>query len=277
MTKDVQFACAGGTTGGGLTGYGCAPASGTSPTYGSTLQLDDASNPISQLNKFFSIRLFTLTGDRQVFATPEAAARYDAARLVDTDLVAIDGADAAPTNLSNVAGNGWALSFDHATSVTIDDTIYTVSRPDERVSSTSAVAANCVLWNTTQTTSAVTAGSVKGCFVSNCKQLNRRIHYLYGADVTTGGLCTLTPDATLVRSTAAVALVPPPAPQYTIFINQKGQVQVGLSSVNTEIGAKNVQAGGVIDPATTLEFLDVPRRLHDCRHSPAAGTSPACR
>jgi type IV pilus assembly protein PilY1 len=273
-TKDAQFACAGGTTSGGLTGYGCTPAAGTTPIFGSTLQLNDASNPISQLNKFFSIRLFELTGNRQVFTTEATAARYDAARLVDTDLVAIDGAVASPTTLSSVADNGWALYFDHANSVTIDDTIYTVSQPDERVSSTSAVAANCVLWNTTQTTSAVTAGGTRGCFVSNCKQLNRRVHYLYGADVTTGGLCILTPDAIPVRSTAAVALVPPPAPQYTIFINEKGQVQVGLTSVNTEIGAKNVSAGGVVDPATMLEFLDVPQRLHDCRHSPSLGVSP---
>ena len=181
-----------------------------------------------------------------------------------------------PTTLSDASGNGWVLSFNNAPTVSIGEVDYSVSRPDERVSSTSAVAANCTFWNTTQTVSAA-AGRVGGnCFVSNCKQLNRRIHYLYGADVTTGGLCGLTDPVTLlpVRATKAVALVPPPAPQYTIFVNQKGQVQVGLTSVNTEIGAKNIQQGQAVDPATVLEMLDVPRSLHDCRHSDPAGASP---
>lgn len=271
-TKDVQYNCTG--TG---TGYGCSPVG--SPAFGSTIALNDSSNVLTQNNKFFSLRVFEPTGDRRLFATAAAAVKYDDARLTDTgtDLVRIDGAATTFTSLSGIADNGWVMEFNHTPSVTIDNAVYTVTRPDERVSSTSAVAANCVLWNTTQTTSAVAAGGNGGCFVSNCKQLNRRIHYVYGADVTTGGLCILTPDALPVRSTAAVALVPPPAPQYTIFINQKGQVQVGLTSVNTEIGAKNVSAGGVIDPANTLEFLDVPRRLHDCRHSPAGLASPDCK
>jgi type IV pilus assembly protein PilY1 len=267
-TKDIQYACAAGTG-----GYGCAAA--TTPVTGSTLALDDASNVISQINKFASIRVFELSGTRGLFTTAAQAIAYDGARLVDTDLVQIDGASTAPATLSGIGDNGWILNFNHTPSVTIDTVAYTVSRPDERVSSTSAVAANCVLWNTTQTTSAATATG--NCFVSNCKQINRRIHYLYAADVTTGGLCALSPDAIPIRSTPAVALVPPPAPQYTIFINQKGQVQVGMTSVNTEIGAKNVSAGGAIDPAALLEFLDVPPALHTCRHSPAGGPSPACK
>ena len=266
-TKDMQVACAGGAS-----GYGCAA---TTVIPGSTLALDDANKVISQINKFASIRIFELTGKRALFTTATQAIAYDGARLVDSDLVQIDGASTSPTTLSGVGDNGWVLNFNHTPTVTIDTVAYTVSRPDERVSSPSAVAANCVLWNTTQTTTAATATG--NCFVSNCKQLNRRIHYLYAADVTTGGLCALTADGLPVRFVPAVALVPPPAPQYTVFINQKGQVQVGMTSVNTEIGAKNVSAGGVVDPASTIEFLDVPRRLHDCRHSPAAEPSPGCK
>ena len=273
-TKDLQFTCTSATGGGGCVSTAAAPTAGT------VLQLDDSSNVLTQLNKYYSVRVFELTGSRSVFATQAQAAAYDVARLTDSDLVAIDGASTNPTTLSDASGNGWVLSFNNAPTVSIAEVDYSVSRPDERVSSTSAVAANCTFWNTTQTVSAA-AGRVGGnCFVSNCKQLNRRIHYLYGADVTTGGLCGLTDPVTLlpIRATKAVALVPPPAPQYTIFVNQKGQVQVGLTSVNTEIGAKNIQQGQAVDPATVLEMLDVPRSLHDCRHSDPAGASPTnCR
>jgi len=269
-TKDLQYTCTSATGGGG-----CVPTA-AAPNTGTVLQLDDSSNVLTQLNKYYSVRVFELTGSRSVFATAAQAAAYDVARLTDSDLVAIDGASTNPTTLSDASGNGWVLSFNNAPTVSIGEVDYSVSRPDERVSSTSAVAANCTFWNTTQTVSAATGKVGGNCFVSSCKQLNRRVHYLYGADVTTGGLCGLTDPVTLlpIRATKAVALVPPPAPQYTIFVNQKGQVQVGLTSVNTEIGAKNIQQGQAVDPATVLEMLDVPRSLHDCRHSDPAGASP---
>ncbi len=285
-TKDVQFTCSSGTG-----GAGCAPTAGTTPSTGSPLALNDSSNVLlTYLNKYYALSAFgpvdglttARNAKRILFTTAQQATDYDAARLTDSDLVSIDGADSntSPTQLATSTSAGWALVFNHAPTVTITGIDYTVTRPDERVSSTSALAANCTYWNTSQPVVATATTAGGNCAVSNCKQVNRRVHYMYGADVTTGGTCGLVDPSTLlpIRSTKAVALVPPPAPQYTVFINQKGQVQVGMTSVNTEIGARNVSQGSPVDPANVLEFLDVPRSLHDCRHSSATGTGPTnCR
>ncbi|HET9551913.1 MAG TPA: pilus assembly protein PilY [Anaeromyxobacteraceae bacterium] len=265
-TKNIQLGCTGDAR-----GYGC-----TAPVVSTGTNLTGLSGAISQINKFFSVRIFELTGKRGLFSTLAGAADYDSARLTDSSLVQLDGAVAAPTVLADSSSAGWALNFNHATSVVIDGVSYTINRVDERVSSTAAVAGSCVYWNTTQTTTGLAAAGK--CDVSQCKQVNRRIHYFYGADVTTGAPCGLFDSSgTPIRSTAAVALVPPAAPQYTVFINQKGQVQVGMTSVNTEMGAKNTSAGAALDPATILESIDMPRRLHDCRHADPAGAAPSCK
>jgi type IV pilus assembly protein PilY1 len=264
-TKNIQLGCTGDAR-----GYGCTvPVS----TPASNLSVQNA---ITQINKFFSVRIFELTGKRGLFSTLAGAADYDSARLTDSSLVQLDGAVATPTTLADQTSAGWVLNFDHATSVTVNGVAYTVNQVDERVSSTAAVAGNCVYWNTTQPTTA--AASATKCDVSVCKQTNRRVHYLYGADVTTGAPCGLfDASGNAIRSVAAVALVPPAAPQYTVFVNQKGQVQVGMTAVNTEIGAKNTSAGAALDPATILESVEVPRRLHDCRHADPAGAAPGCQ
>jgi type IV pilus assembly protein PilY1 len=272
-TKDAEFGC---TAGSG--GLGCGPLGGTTPAFGSTLQLSDSSNAITQINKFFSILVFDLIGDRTIFTTPGQAIAYDAARLTEADLVAIDGALTTPATLSSGSDHGWVMNFNHAPTVTVDNVAYTVSRLDERTSSTSVFdpgAGRCLNWNTSQPVSAATATG--SCFVSTCKQLNRRVHYAYGADMETGASCLYGSTGTLIRSTATVALVPPPAPQPTIFVNQKGQVQVSLTSVNTETGAKNTSSSAVSDPATVLEMLDMPRSLHDCRHANPNGPAPNCQ
>ena len=269
-TKDVQHGCAAGGN-----GLGCGVLAATTPAFGTTLKLSDTANAITQYNKYFSIRVFDASGDRALFSTPAQAIAYDAARLTEASLVAIDGAAAAPTTLSSVSDNGWVLNFNHAPTVTVDTIAYNVARVDERTSSTTAVAGRCAYWNTSQPVSA--AAATGNCLLSTCKQLNRRLHYFYGADIETGGLCLTNATGTLLRSTPSVALVPPPAPQYTVFVNQRGQVQVGLTSVNTEIGAKNISGGGVADPSTVLEMLEMPRALHDCRHSDPNGPAPNCQ
>jgi type IV pilus assembly protein PilY1 len=264
-TRDIQVTCAGSAL-----GYGCTVPTRTT---GTNLSI---SGTITQINKFFSVRVFEQTGKRIIFTTKDGAADYDSARLTDSDLVQIDGASAAPAVLADAASNGWVLNFNHAAAVVVDGISYTVNRVDERVSSTAAVAGNCVYWNTTQTTSAL--ASTGKCDVSPCKQVNRRLHHFYGADVATGGLCGVFDSAGKpLRNTTAVALVPPPAPQYTVFVNQKGQVQVGMTSVNTEIGAKSTAAGTAMDPATIVDTIDIPQRLHDCRHADPAGAPPGCK
>jgi hypothetical protein len=135
-----------------------------------------------------------------------------------------------------------------------------------------------VFWNTTQRASTVASNDAAACFASKCTQEDRRLQHFYGADAATGGLCLNQPGGTgtQVRSIASATLVPPPAPQFTAFVNQQGQVSFGLTSINTETGAQNRGVGGIGDAASLLEWIEIDRDLHACRH--AGGAPPAqCR
>jgi hypothetical protein len=107
-----------------------------------------------------------------------------------------------------------------------------------------------------------------------CNAQNKRINFFYGADTVTGGTCLRTSSGSIVRAVRRSRLVPPPAPQYAIFVNAKGQVLPGLPSVNSDDGAENQYSGAVSDPASTYGTMDVSRTGHACRH---AGPSNACQ
>ena len=55
-----------------------------------------------------------------------------------------------------------------------------------------------------------------------------------------------------------------------MFVNQKGQIAVGLTAVNPEKGASNLGMGAAMDPVMGLGVVEVSRDLHECRHFKAA-------
>jgi type IV pilus assembly protein PilY1 len=77
-----------------------------------------------------------------------------------------------------------------------------------------------------------------------------------------------------VRSIVGNTLVPAQGDQPTVFVNQKGQIAVGLTAVNPEKGASNLGMGDPMDPVTGLGVVEVNRSLHACRHAPT-GVNPA--
>jgi type IV pilus assembly protein PilY1 len=272
--KDVRVSCADSASGLACTRSG---------SNGLPVDLSEATTPITRDNWFFSIRVFDDGGDRTIFRTATQAEDYDDARLtlsgVDdttTTLVKIDG-NAPVTSTSTfatAADPGWALFYNHATSITADDHTYPVSRYDERTSSTTAIY-RWLSWNTIQTASTpgVTRRSGSSCRkVAKCTAENRRVAYHYVVDPVKGSP-VLEEGGAKVFSRAQNTLVPTMGDQPTVFVNQKGQVQVGLTAVNPEKGASNVPTAVSRDPVPTYGVIQISKDLHDCRHKATAPTS----
>jgi type IV pilus assembly protein PilY1 len=290
-TKDVTVTCAEDATG----TYSCTtPSTPTgSPTQGMTIT---PSGTITAGNWFFSLRVWddpAASGlphvDRSIFWNASDAASYDAARYTmsvsgttttfTSGIHVLDGAVDNPTSgLAGQTDPGWALWYDHDTTVTINGHDYPVNKLDERTSSPSAVYGG-IYWNATQpATGGATRTSGSSCSdVNICAADNRRLTYHYGADVTTGGSIQYDASGSVIRSAKDVTLVPKMGDQPTVFVNQKGQVQVGLTAVNPERGATNTSAGQTIDPAPNYGFTEVSQDLHACRHSATAPTAGTCK
>jgi type IV pilus assembly protein PilY1 len=278
VTKNVRYSCADTSLTNGLL------CGATTNNPGATLDLDDANNIVQKSNWYFSMRVFD-TVNRTIFRTLPEATTYDQNRLTVTGassaspgVVLIDGGVDAPTPVATSASNGWAMYFNHDGTRTADGHDYTVSRYDERVSSTTALA-GLMSWNTIQPGygSVVRSSGKQSCQVAKCTAENRRVAYHYAADPVTGGSVMLDASGNLVRSTSSTTLVPAMGDQPTVFVNQKGQVQVALTAVNPERGASNVTTGIQKDPAPSYGVVPVSRGLHDCRHSAGAPPDSACK
>ncbi len=183
--------------------------------------------------------------------------------------------DDAPTG-ADATSKGWAVYYDHEPSITIDNHVFTIAWQDERTSSGTGSGEGLITWNTTQPTVGQVAEATEGgCKVSKCTAESRRVAYHYGADPETGlPYPGFKVGGKVSRSIASYLLVPSQADQTTVFVNQKGQVAVGLTAVNPEKGASNVGMGDPIDPVTDMGFVEVSEELHACRH-PESG--PVCR
>jgi type IV pilus assembly protein PilY1 len=264
----------------------------TAPT-SSQGALLNPSGTISAKNWFFSLKVWddaAAAGSphipRSIFWTASDAAAYDADRYImgpygtfTTGIATIDGAlDNPTTGLAGASDPGWALWYDHDVSVAINGHTYPVNKLDERTSSPSAVYGG-IYWNTTQPAAGAAARTTgnRCTDVNICAAESRRLTYHYGADVATGGAIMRDVSGNVIRAAKDVTLVPKMGDQPTVFVNQKGQVQVGLTSVNPERGATNISAGQMMDPAPMYGFTEVGRDLHDCRHSTTAPASGTCK
>jgi type IV pilus assembly protein PilY1 len=253
---------------------------------GQTLAISDSTNPITVGNWYLSLLVFEdAPSARKIFATADEALEYDANRLWITQtnattrsaspgIVTMAASNDSPTG-ADATSKGWALYYDHGPSATVGNNVFTVAWQDERTSSASAVGEGLITWNATQPSQGqVQAATTGGCRVARCLAEKRRVAYHYGADPETGlPFQGFKQDGAVVRSIASYLLVPSQADQTTVFVNQKGQVAVGLTAVNPEKGATNVGMGDPIDPTTDLGVVEVSRTLHACRHT----DPPTCR
>jgi type IV pilus assembly protein PilY1 len=190
----------------------------------------------------------------------------------------MSSSDDAPLNTATATSNGWALYYDHDASITIGNHVFNIAWQDQRTSSATAVGEGLITWNATQPTKGeVAAATSGGCRASKCTAESRRVAYHYAADPETGAPYSgFKVGGTIVRSIAGYQLVPSQADQTTVFVNQQGQVAVGLMAVNPEKGATNVGMGEAIDPFTDMGVVEVSQELHACRHAPD-GSEPICR
>ncbi|WP_242360567.1 pilus assembly protein PilY [Anaeromyxobacter sp. SG17] len=265
--KNVTVACSDSSAGLSCTRSG---------TNGLLLNLGDSTSPIQRDNWFISARVFGDDNLRPVFRTAAEAKTYDTNRIkltgsgdTATPLVLIDGNDTAGP-FASATDAGWALHYNHDGTMTADDHTYPVSRYDERTSSTTALF-RWLSWNTIQTASqaGVTRKSGSSCQVAQCTAVNRRVAYHYIVDPVRGSP-VLDEGGTAVFARAQNTLVPTMGDQATVFVNQKGQVQVGLTAVNPEKGASNVSTAVSRDPVPSYGVIQVSKQLHDCRHNPSA-------
>jgi type IV pilus assembly protein PilY1 len=274
--KDVSVSCVEDQSGGNFDGYwSCSPGLNN---HGLSVPTTDN---IAMRNWYFSLRVFD--EERPPFRTEAEAKTYDSKRLWLKDgvtvtgsstLRVIDGVSDTPTTLASKEDAGWALYYNHYGDITTDDHVYTVEKVDERTSSVSALF-RLLTWNTTQPTLSVEAAGT--CDKSKCMGEERRLAYHYGADPITGGVALRDKNGNLVRSYKGNTLVPAQGDQPTVFVNQKGQIAVGLTVINPEKGATNVGQTAAVDPVRDVGFLEVSESAHACRHATAQPDNAVCQ
>jgi type IV pilus assembly protein PilY1 len=184
-------------------------------------------------------------------------------------VVVLDGANDNPTTLADASSPGWAIYYNPGPQIATDEHLYIVNPLDERTSSVSGLYGK-VLWNTIQPALSEATTTVVGCKQSKCQAAFRRLSYHYAADAITGGPVLRDASGNLLRALVQNTLVPAQGDQPTVFVNQKGQIAVGLTAVNPEKGASNLGMGPAMDPVVGLGVVEVSQDLHDCRHAPSA-------
>jgi type IV pilus assembly protein PilY1 len=287
FTKDITVTCGPDAQG----RWGCAPPA--SPVYGDPLTLSNTTNAPATRNWYFSVKIFDDVSPRIPFTSVATAKTYDDNRLWISDT----GAGSDPTQSGGVAGDftimaasdanpsvppdpstaaGWAIYYDHGPTVEADDHVYDVNPLDERTSSVSALS-TIITWNTMQTSTGTVSSATGNCFASKCTGANRRVAYHYGAHPLTGGSVLRDENGNTVRAQVGNSLVPAQGDQPTVFVNQKGEVLVGLTVVNPEKGARSVQAGSQADVVTELGWIEVSESTHACRHATTEPEANVCR
>ncbi|MCI0571751.1 MAG: hypothetical protein L0Y66_13445 [Myxococcaceae bacterium] len=216
---------------------------------GRPLEAEVAYTPSSppEYSNFFSFKLFD-SGSRGRSTLQSAPATYDGAALTGSDLVDVSGTATAAAN-----GNGWRLT--HAFS------------RDEKTASSALLLGGCVLWNTLEPnpSTAVACGATS---------LPADTAYLYQADAISGAISCGTAGsvtyASTVRARRRDTHIAPHQPAPLITVN-KASGEIVYSGVSIEPGSAplsvSVGGGDIMGP---LHWLEVPRRVHECRHAAAS-------
>jgi len=194
---------------------------------------------------FYGIRLFD-TASRAQFTTSAQANQYDNNALTETNLVnATDG------GISSATDNGYYLV--HANST------------DEKTASSALILGGCVLWNTLVPNP---NNNVVGCGNASVPPDTA---YLYQAEATSGAIsCGQAGSATYnatQRYLSRNTYVAPEQPAMVISVNPStGQVAYGGISIDPGAPPSTVTVG-TQDITGVVHWLEVPRNLHDCRHT----------
>ncbi len=191
---------------------------------------------------FYAFRLFDSTRTAALFDNATDAATYDSDALTDTDL---GDADTTPAT-GTTDPDGYFISY-------LDQ--------NERSSSAATVLGGCVYWNTLEPNPAPNAC---GAQVADTARM-------YHADYATGSLTCGSITQGSPRSVSRTAIVPPQPPTPVVAVNPStGEVHYSMVSVEpgTLPSQQTVGAGQL---AGTVYWLDVPREVHQCRHTTTVG------
>jgi type IV pilus assembly protein PilY1 len=202
-----------------------------------------------EFSRLYSIALFD-SGSRAQFTTAAGATTYDTARLTDSNLA---NADTTTTPGSNA--NGWFVT--HRALAPGD-----ANAADERTASSALLLGGCVIWNTLKP-NAVTALSC-GTVIPPDSAFSYQADAITGA-IGCGNAGSTTANAT-VRFKARETYISPQQPSPVISVNS-ATGEISYSSVSLEPGGPPVSltvgTGDIVGP---IHWLEVPRRMHDCRH-----------
>jgi type IV pilus assembly protein PilY1 len=289
FTKEISVSCE--QDGAGR--WGCEK--GLNPTLGEDLLLSNAANVPVTRNWYFSVKIFDDAPNARIpFSTAAQARAYDDARLWIRDTGAaitqphagsagfsVMAASAQnPATSAGPSSDGWAIYYDHGPSSTVEGKTYSTFATDERTSSVSGLF-GIVTWNSTQPVVVDTAGGTTGsCFRSKCASgagEEPRLAYHYAAHPLTGQSVLQDETGTKIRSRSTASYVPAQGDQPTIFVNQKGQVLVGMTVVNPNKGARSVATGDPSDAVKDLGWIEVSEPVHACRHAQARPAAGVCR
>jgi type IV pilus assembly protein PilY1 len=283
FTKDVTVTCSPDAKG----RWGCS--AGT-PNHGVPLTLSNTTNAVATRNWFYSLKVFDDDPNLRIpFQTAAQAKGYDDKRywIKDTGTlitqcgpscgfpsggnISIMAASVPnPAGSATATSPGWAIYYDHGPTVIADGHSYTVAAVDERTSSVNAVggagSTAMITWNTTQPPLGTVTSANGSCFASKCTAEDRRLSHHYAAHPMTGGSVLKDELGNPIRAQVGNTLVPSQGDQTTVFVNQRGQVQMGPTVVNPEKGAATLSAGGSSEALKEVGWIEVPKALHECRH-----------
>lgn len=210
----------------------------------------DAGTPTLTYSRFYSVQLFSPSGARSVFDGGAGALAYDTAALTDGDLV---NADVTPT--TDTAA-GWYVQ--HKSGIGVDGGVAW----DERTSSSALLLGGCVVWNTLMpnTNNALTCDGT----------IPLDTAFGYQADVSTGAIQCGDPGSgtylATARSSSRKTYVAPQPPAPVISVNKKSG-QVAYGSVSLDPGSPpSASTMGTNDMVAPVQWLEVPRAVHECRH-----------
>lgn len=228
-----------------LPGVDCPDLSGK-PLFTNAEPTNYVPSQALQPARFYSIQLFDSANRKRFGGSANAGTNqtdsntYDSNVLTDTNLDDVTLATASSNNTK-----GWFVQ-------------YPVT--DEKTASGTLILSGCAVWNTlVPQNNTVTCGSIPADKAD-----------LFHADPITGSTnCGNGLPAALasVRYTQRSAVVPPPMPTPVVAINPVTGA-ITYSGVSLEPGGQPLQISvGVNDLFGTINWLEVPRQTHICRHN----------
>ncbi|HQR29045.1 MAG TPA: PilC/PilY family type IV pilus protein [Anaeromyxobacteraceae bacterium] len=135
---------------------------------------------------------------------------------------------------------------------------------DEKTGSGSSVVLGCAVWSGLRPYGKASGGDP-------CTNLATPITYGYLADFVSGvptAACGYDQSNLLYRATQRSTTAPPSAPLVRVTVNEAGKVSYSTLQLDSGAPPANKQLGVRTDLFEPMYWLEVPRDLHNCRHTP---------